>query len=136
MTYLAVMNWDGSNRVTKGQEFSTLYGAQSLASRGGSLPGTRADAFAVIHPGGNINDVVVDPIAKTAVKSPVPPTKEQLNAPILAQIVAKERLADRPVRELRRMQEWADVPLADVTAAKNRLKALDDDIRALRAQLQ
>ena len=62
--------------------------------------------------------------------------KNAANDRIRAQIVAKERLADRPVRELRRMQEWADVPLADVTAAKNRLKVLDDEIRALRAQLQ
>ena len=135
MPYLAIMNWDVNNRAWKGQSFSTLGEAQALAKQGGQLPGTRADAFAVLSSGGNINDQIVDSVAKTVTLSPAPATKEQVNALILAKIVVKERLADRPIRELRRMQEWADVPLGDVTAAKNRLKALDDDIRALREQL-
>lgn len=62
--------------------------------------------------------------------------KDRANAPILTEIVAKEKLTLRPMRELRRAQEYADVPVADVAFAKDRIKTLDDEIKALRAQLQ
>ena len=62
--------------------------------------------------------------------------KAAANAPVLAAIEAKELLALRSMRELRRAQEYADVPAADVAFAKNRLKALDDEIKALRGTLQ
>ena len=58
------------------------------------------------------------------------------NAPILAQIAAKELATLRPIREIRRAEEFGDVPADAVTFAKNRVKTLDDQIIALRATLQ
>ena len=58
------------------------------------------------------------------------------NAPILAQIAAKELATLRSIRELRRAEEFGDVPANAVTLAKNRLKTTDDQIIALRATLQ
>jgi hypothetical protein len=58
------------------------------------------------------------------------------NANIAAQILVKEAQCIRPLRELERQTNFADVPLVVVTAAKARLKQLDDDIAALRAQLK
>ena len=63
------------------------------------------------------------------------PTKEQVNNPILAQMAVKERASMRSIRELMRAKEFADVSVGDVTAAKNRLRALDDEIKTLRGQL-
>ena len=66
MGYLAIMNWDGNNRITKvSAEFATLAEAQAVAAQGGTLPGTNIAAYAVQHPGGNIKDLVCDPVAKT-----------------------------------------------------------------------
>ena len=75
MSYLAIMNWDVNNRAWKGQPFPTLVEAQAFAAEGGTLPGTRADAFAALSPGGNINDMIVDPVAKTITYIPIPPVK-------------------------------------------------------------
>lgn len=61
--------------------------------------------------------------------------KNTNNARVTEQILAKELLTLRPMRELRRAQEHADVPAVDVTFARNRIKALDDEIKALRATL-
>jgi hypothetical protein len=62
--------------------------------------------------------------------------KAAANAPVLAQIVAKEFLTLRPMRELRRADAFGDVSADVVTAAKTKIKTLDDQITALRAQLQ
>ena len=72
MSYLAVMNWGVDNRAWKGQDFPTLIEAQALAAKGGTLPGTRAGAFAALNPGGNINDMIVDPVARTISYFPLP----------------------------------------------------------------
>ena len=73
MTYVAMMNWDADGRGTKGNiDFPTLAKAQALASQGGKLPGTRADAFAVEHPGGGLRDLIANPINKTVTFSPLP----------------------------------------------------------------
>lgn len=70
MSYIAVMNWDGSNRVTKvSPEFATLAEAQALAAQGGTLPGTNGAAYAVLHPGGGSTDWLCDPAAKTLIIS-------------------------------------------------------------------
>ena len=78
-----------------------------------------------------------DGTAIVAVLPPVVPlTKEQVNAPILAQMAKLDLECIRPARELRRQQEHADVPANDVAFAKNKIKTIDDQIKALRATLQ
>ena len=70
MPYIAVMNWDGSNRITKYRDFATLAEAQAVAIQGGTLPGTQAGAFAVLHPGGPIEELTVNSVAQTVASSP------------------------------------------------------------------
>jgi hypothetical protein len=74
----------------------------------------------------NIGDWVPDAAAQKSLD----------NANTLAQISAKEAACIRPLRELMRATQLADVAPAVVTAAKAKLKQLDDDIAALRAQLK
>ena len=72
MTFLAIMNWDGSNRVTKHSEFATEAEADTLSTLGGTLPGTDAGAFTAEHPGGATGDWLVNPLAepKTLANTP------------------------------------------------------------------
>ena len=134
MTYLAIMRWNAQNRVEKFQEFPTLAEAQEFAAKGGTLPGTVAMAFAVLNPGGSTADLLCDPVAKTVTISLIPPTKEQVNTPIRAQIVAKERLTDRRVREM--VLRWAKAALPADDADRVALEAREAEFAALRAQLQ
>ena len=62
--------------------------------------------------------------------------KNVANKPILAQIVAKEQQIIRSMTELRRAQEFGDVPADVVTAAKAKFKAIYDEREVLRGQLQ
>ena len=72
-------------------------------------------------------DVVPDAwrYAAGAFVAPAPPSKAELNAPLLAAIAAKELTQARAVREH---------VLGDATA-KPRLQTIDDEIKALRAML-
>ena len=58
------------------------------------------------------------------------------NAPILAQIEAKEKQMIRSISELLRAREIGDVEPAIVAGAKTRLQTLYDQREAIRAQLQ
>lgn len=109
-----------------------------------TIPGM-AEVAAALRPDDALNIVTgshVEMIADVptqvwdATLRPAEDLKARANTPILAQIEAKEKKTFRPMRELRRAQEFADVPAADVTAAKNQIKTLDDDIKALRTRLQ
>lgn len=72
MTYLAIMNWDGAGRGPKYQEFAAEADAVALVAQGGVLPGTKAEAYVVVHPGGTSIDWLCDPVAKTVAVSPLP----------------------------------------------------------------
>ena len=133
MGYVAIMDWTVGNRVAKYASFVDLAAAEAhVANFSGKYP----NAFVTTDPGDSTDDWLVDPVARTVSVSAVPLTKNQVNGPIFAQIALKERAALRPMRELRRAQEFADVSASDVIAARSRLKTLDDEIKALRAQLQ
>lgn len=67
-------------------------------------------------------DMAADP---SCVAEADPPSVDELNAPILAQIVALEAKQSRPLRE---------IALGD-DAAKTRLQAINNHIVALRAKL-
>ena len=60
--------------------------------------------------------------------------KNRANAPIQAQIVAKERLTDRRVREM--VLRWAKSALPADDADRTALEAREAEFAALRAQLQ
>ncbi len=62
--------------------------------------------------------------------------KAAFNAPIQAQIAILEAKMLRPMRDLRRADAIGDVPADTVLAAKTKIKNIDDQIIALRAQLQ
>ena len=132
MAYLSIVKVAANGRVEKYQDYPTEAEARAHVER---VKAMAPDAYVVQHPGGRTADWLCDPVAKTVVFSPLPQTASEINSPILAAIATKERLTLRPIRELRRAQEFADVPAGDVTFAKNRLKALDDEISALRGQL-
>lgn len=79
----------------------------------------------------------VDVVAQTVTltRTTVAKTVQELNAPILSQIAAKELTLIRPMSELRRQQENADVPANDVAYAKGKIKTVTNDISALRSTL-
>lgn len=87
MTYIAVMNWNANNRVTKYQEFSVQVEAETFAARGGSLPGTRVEAFAVQRPSGDVFEWSVNSFTKTLTYSPPPVVKPT--------VIPKDEFVDR-----------------------------------------
>src|SRR3990167_5642636 len=131
MTHLAIVKVSPAGRIEKYQDYSTE--AEALAHVARVLP-TFPQAYSVLHTGGGVQDLLCDPVTKTVTLSPIPPSKEQVNAPIRAQIVAKERLTDRRVREM--VLRWAKAALPADDADRVALEAREAEFAALRAQLQ
>ena len=127
MTYLVITRLDADGRINKYQDRLTLAEAEAMVAR---IAPKFPQAFVMAHPTGgeglsNARDYIADPVAKTVTLNSLPIPKEQLNAPILAAIEARERTQARALREH---------VLGDVNA-KARLQTIDDEIRALRLQL-
>ena len=61
--------------------------------------------------------------------------KERTNLPILRDITSLELAALRPIREMRRGEEYSDVSGSDIAFAKKKIKDLDEQIQVLRATL-
>ena len=68
MGYLAIMSVDGNNRATKYAEFATQAAADAHVA---AFIVKYPIAYTVLHPGGNISNLLCDPIAKTASISPL-----------------------------------------------------------------
>ena len=62
MLYLAIVAWNGSNRLTKYQDFITEADAAAHVVR---VFDNFPDAFVAPHPGGFLEDWLIDPVAKT-----------------------------------------------------------------------
>ena len=135
MTHIVITRWDADGRVNKYQDRLTLAEANAMLAR---IAPKFPQAFAVAHPTGgeelsNIRDYIADPVAKTITLNVLPLTKEQINNPIRAEIVAKERLTDRRVREM--VLRWAQAALPVNDADRVALEAREAEFAALRAQL-
>lgn len=140
-----IYNGDLANPIADGAAFKGANGTRYPGNWDKSAVAGMVKAVETPMPDANLNIIsgsaiqLVDGVP-TRVWTSAPRTakdlKDRANAPILTEIVAKEKLTLRPMRELRRAQEYADVPVADVAFAKDRIKTLDDEIKALRAQLQ
>ena len=141
MTHLVITRWDADGRINKYQDRLTLSEANAVQAKlvgTAEKPGAFPQAFTVAHPTGgeelsNIRDYIADPVAKTITLNVLPLTKEQINNPIRAEIVAKERLTDRRVREM--VLRWAQAALPVNDADRVALEAREAEFAALRAQL-
>ena len=134
-THAIITRWDIDGRVNKAIDKLTL--AEANAQLPAVQSGFNAQAFIVAHAGDlQQRDYIADPVAKTITLNPLPIPKEQLNAPILAQIERKDRQMIRSVTEMQRAREIGDVPADVVTAAKTRFTTLYDEREALRRTLQ
>ena len=136
MTHLVITRWGADGRINKYQDRLTLAEANAMLAR---IAPKFPQAFVVSHPSGgedlpNARNYIADPVAKTITLNPLPIPKEQLNAPILAQIVAKERLTDRRVREM--VLRWAKSALPANDTDRVALEAREAEFATLRAQLQ
>ena len=146
--FTIIAAWDVQNRPTRTNNRDTLAEAQALVVE--CVAKGYAGAFYIDETATPDADRcwrdprhwTVDPVAKTATLNSAAlsadrsaASKTSTNTPILAQIAAKEMLTLRPMRELRRADAFGDVAAGAVTAAKNKLKTIDDEIAALRATL-
>jgi len=142
MTICAVMAWDTNGHPTKFQPCETAEEAEAHVLK---FTDQWPDAIVVLDFPDDVafEYVTVDPATKTAVidvarqaADIAAEAKQAHNESILAQIDALELSVLRPMRELRRNQEHADVPAGDVAFAKQKIKDIDDQITALRKTLQ
>lgn len=82
MTYLAIVAWNGNNRLTKYQDYKTQAEAEAHTLR----VSTRfPSAFVALHPGGGSSDWLIDPLTSTLSVVPIPPP-----APPVAPLSAEE----------------------------------------------
>ena len=67
--WIAVMSYDGDNRITKYQPLGSLAAADAHVAK---FIGIYPDAFSAEDPGGSAGEWLVDPIAHTLANSPLP----------------------------------------------------------------
>ena len=66
MSFIAIMDWDGSDHPVKHRSFATQVEAdQFVLDNAGIAPGTRADAFVVVDPEIQNQYITADPVLKT-----------------------------------------------------------------------
>ena len=131
MTFLAIMDWTVGNRVKKYQPCANQAAAEAhVQTHRARFP----NAFAVADPGGVLDNLLVDPAARTISVSVPPLTKEQANNSILVGIAAKERVTERRVREVSLKLARLALPANDPDRVA--LEARETEIVALRGMLQ
>ena len=131
MAYLAIVKVEPTGRVGKYQGYPTEAEAIAHVER---VKAQFPSAYVAPMPANEqYSTWLCDPVAKTIAVSIPPPTKDEINHPLLRQIVAKERLTDRRVREM--VLRWARGSLAANDADRVALEARETEFAALRAQL-
>ena len=85
MTHLAIVAWDGANRVIKYQDYPTAEEATAHVAR---VLATFPDAFSTVSPGGGPRDWLVNPVQKTLSFNPPPPPPPRSPPPLTAEELA------------------------------------------------
>ena len=86
-SFLAIMKWDGSNRIEKSMPFRTQREVDDhIATHLGRFP----DAFVAVDPPGQVSDLLVDPVAKTVSLSVLPLPSPPTNAVILDETMRRD----------------------------------------------